>query len=132
MPLFEKHFTVAEANALLPELRGLLADIRSIRDELVVELEAALPVVREARKNGGGKEAHPYLDAIQDLNTRLGRLNEIGVQIKDVDKGLVDFPAWRGEEEVLLCWHLGEDEVRYWHDLETGFAGRQAIDSQLL
>ena len=128
MPHFDKHFTVQEANALLPELRELLADVQKIRDALVVELEAAVPVLRQARKNGGGTEANPYLDSIQDLNGRLGRLGEIGVQIKDVDKGLVDFPAWRDEREVFLCWHLGEDEVRYWHDLETGFAGRQAIE----
>jgi hypothetical protein len=52
---------------------------------------------------------------------------ELGVQIKDVDRGLVDFPAWRGEEEVFLCWHLGEDRVRYWHDLQSGFAGRREL-----
>jgi hypothetical protein len=129
MANFEKHFTVEEANALLPELRELLADVREIRDALVVDMEAAKVVLRQARKNGGGKEAHPYLESIHKLNRRLGRLSEIGVQIKDVDKGLVDFPAWRDGREVFLCWHLGEDEVRFWHELETGFAGREELDA---
>jgi hypothetical protein len=127
MPHFEKHFTVEEANALLPELRVLLTDIKAIRDRLVVDLEAAAPVLHQTKQNGGGSAANPYLGTVQTLNNRLTRMSELGVQIKDVDRGLVDFPAWREEREVLLCWHLGEDEVRYWHDLESGFSGREEL-----
>lgn len=127
MAQFEKHFTVEEASALLPELREILAAIHTARDHLVVDVESAVPVLRKAKLNGGGKEAGAYLTDIQELNQRLERLGELGVQIKDIDKGLVDFPHWRGDEEVFLCWHLGEDEIRYWHSIEGGFAGRQPI-----
>ena len=127
MAHFEKHFTVEEADALLPELRELLGKIRSLRDSLIVDWEAAAPVVQAVPMNGGGREANPYLSDLHAINGRVRRLVEMGVQLKDVDRGLVDFPAWREDREVLLCWHLGEDAVRYWHDLESGFPGRQPI-----
>ena len=127
MPHFEKHFTVEEANALLPEVRELLSDIKGVRNHLEVDWEAAAPVIKAAPVNGGGREANPYLTDIQVIAMRLARLAELGIQLKDLDRGLVDFPAWRDEQEVLLCWHLGEDAVRYWHDLETGYAGRRPL-----
>lgn len=125
MAQFEKHFTREEANALLPELRDILGAVQELRDRLVVETQGALPVLRKRSRNGGGPEANAFLAAIHTLNARLQRLVELGVQLKDVEKGLVDFPAWRDEREVFLCWHLGEDEVRFWHDLDSGYAGRE-------
>ena len=125
MAQFEKHFTLDEANALLPELRDLLRGIQSVRTHLVVDLERAAPVLQLSRSNGGGQETSGYLTRIHELNDQLGRLAELGIQLKDIDRGLIDFPAWRGEQEVFLCWHLDEDDVRYWHDLESGYAGRQ-------
>jgi hypothetical protein len=128
MPLFEKHFTVEEATDLLPELREILGHIKTLRDKLVIDVEGALPVIRKMKENGGGPEANAYLDRVHDLNGRLRRLGELGVQIKDVDKGLVDFPAWRGDQEILLCWHLGEEAIRFWHTAESGFSGRQPLE----
>lgn len=125
MAHFEKHFTLDEANALLPELRDLLTQIQSARDRLAVHWEAARAVLEATRTNGGGKEGSPYLSTLRALNVRLRRLSEMGIQLKDLDRGLVDFPAWRGDREVFLCWHLGEERVAFWHDLETGYAGRQ-------
>lgn len=127
MPQFEKHFTVAEANALVPELRDLLTQIQAIRDKLVVDWERAKPVLREARMNGGGKESGPFLSHLHQLNDRMRRLLDLGVQLKDLERGLVDFPAWRDDREIFLCWHLGEPAVAYWHDLESGFSGRQRL-----
>jgi hypothetical protein len=127
MSTFEKYFTPDEANALLPELRDLLQAIQAIRDRVLVDWEQARPVLRHARTNGGGKEANPYLTDLQELNIRLRRLAQTGVQLKDLDRGLVDFPARRDDRDVLLCWHLGEERVAYWHELETGFTGRQPL-----
>jgi hypothetical protein len=127
MAHFEKHFTVDEANALLPEVRSLLLRIQGARDRLVVDWEKAVPVLKLARMNGGGKEAGPYLSDLNELNQRMRELMEMGIQLKDLDRGLVDFPAWREDREVFLCWHLGEDAVRFWHDLESGYAGRQPL-----
>lgn len=127
MAHFQKHFTPAEANALLPELREILGAVQELRERLIVETQGALPVLRKRSQNGGGAEANAFLDAVHHLNRRLQRLAELGVQLKDVEKGLVDFPAWREGQEVLLCWRLDEPAVAFWHDLESGFAGRQPL-----
>lgn len=127
MAQFDKHFTVEEANALLPELRDLLGSIQQLRSRLAVDWEEAAPVLRAAHANGGGKEGHAYLTDLKGLNTRLRRLSDLGVQLKDIDRGLVDFPALREEREVFLCWHLGEERVAFWHDLETGYNSRQTL-----
>ena len=127
MAQFEKYYTVDEANATLPELRELLLKIQAARDEILAHYQEALPVLQQVELNSGGKEAAAYAGAIWKLNTRVRKLVAMGVQLKDLDRGLVDFPAWREDQEVLLCWHLGEDEVGHWHDLESGFAGRQAL-----
>lgn len=127
MSQFEKYYTVEEANAVLPELRELLLKIQAARDEILAHYQEALPVLKQVDLNSGGKEAAAYAAAIWKLNARVRKLVSMGVQLKDLDRGLVDFPAWREDQEVLLCWHLGEDEVGHWHDLESGFAGRQAL-----
>jgi len=125
MAEFERHFTIDEANALLPEVRALLLRIQAARDRIVVGWERMEPVLRAARTNGGGSESAEFIAALNEMNAGLRRLVRLGIQLKDVDQGLIDFPAWRGDQEVLLCWRLDEDAVRYWHDLESGFRGRQ-------
>jgi hypothetical protein len=127
MPQFERYFSVEEANDLLPELRRLLAGVREVRHSLVVEWERAQPVLKAAGTNGGGKEASGYVSDLTRLNALLQDLTRRGVIIKDFDRGLVDFPHWRDGREVLLCWELAEDRVRFWHDLESGYAGREPI-----
>lgn len=127
MAQFDKYYTVEEANSMLPELRELIGSIQAARDEILATYSEALPVLQQVSLNSGGKVANPYTAAIWKLNARVRRLVSMGVQLKDLDRGLVDFPAWREDQEVLLCWHLGEDEVTHWHDLESGFAGRQAL-----
>ncbi len=127
MPQFERYFSVEEANDLLPELRRLLAGIRDVRQSLVIEWERAQPVLKAAGSNGGGKEASGYVSDLTRLNALLQELNRQGVLIKDFDRGLVDFPHWRDGQEVLLCWDLSEESVQFWHDLESGYAGREPI-----
>lgn len=127
MAQFDKYYTVEEANSMLPELRELIASIQAARDEILATYSEALPVLQQVSLNSGGKVANPYTAANWKLNARVRRLVSMGVQLKDLDRGLVDFPAWREDQEVLLCWHLGEEEVTHWHDLESGFAGRQAL-----
>ena len=127
MPQFAKHFTVEEANALLPEIREVLREIQTSRNRLVVSWEEAAPVLKAARLNGGGQQTGAYLGELQRLNRRVRRLIEMGVQLKDVDRGLVDFPSMREGKEVLLCWHVGEERVAFYHDLESGFTGRKPL-----
>jgi len=127
MPQFEQHFTVEEANAMLPALRSVLGEIRQARDQLAADWEGAVPILRMAATNGGGKPATIVVADLLRLNKLMRSLASRGVIIKDIDRGLVDFPHWRGEEEVLLCWELSEECVAYWHDLESGFGGRQPL-----
>jgi hypothetical protein len=127
MPQFERHFSVEEANDLLPELRQLIGGIKALRDSVAVEWERAQPVLKAAGQNGGGKEASGYISDLTRLNVSLRDLHRRGVVMKDLDRGLIDFPHWRDGQEVFLCWELSEDRVGFWHDLETGYQGRKPI-----
>ncbi len=127
MPHFEKYFSVEEANDLLPVLRELLTGIRAVRGSLTVEWERAQPVLKAAGQNGGGKEASGYVSDLTRLNALLQDLTRQGVVLKDFDRGLVDFPHWREGQEVFLCWEVSEAEVRFWHDLDSGYGGREPI-----
>jgi len=125
--IYDKHFTVEEANSLLGELTELVRQLQGIRDDLVAAWPEARQVLRAVPTNGGGKEAVPYLAGLSRLNRVIRRLNDLGVILKDLDRGLIDFPHLRNGREVFLCWELGEPAVRYWHDLDSGYAGRQPV-----
>ena len=114
-----KHFTVAEANALLPTVRPIVERMVELRRELG-EKQALVGAVST---NGGGYD--PQLRAAIALCVE--ELNRVGVQVKDLDTGLIDFPSVRDGEEILLCWQLGEDEIAWWHTPDDGFAGRQPL-----
>jgi hypothetical protein len=104
------------------------------RGELVAQLERRQELTGITKANGGG--FNPRLPAEIDagveeaaaaLSACVEELAQLGVLIKDLDTGLVDFPSFRDGEEVLLCWQLGEDEIAWWHTLDGGFAGRQPL-----
>jgi len=129
-------FTQEEANAALPEVRPLVERLVEERRELVAlgeELEAMQALIGG---NGGsldpgrvGELQEAVARAAAGLAGIVDELQELGVEVKDLDRGLVDFPARHPEsgEDVLLCWELGEPEVAYWHDLQSGFAGRKPL-----
>jgi hypothetical protein len=129
-----RHFTPEEANAALEEIRPLVARMVERRGEHVDALERQEELDGHIRGNGGGIPPAELADAAAEVE-RLEReiahlvddLVQRGVQVKDLDEGLVDFPALRHGETVLLCWKLGEDEIAYWHTLEDGFAGRRPL-----
>ncbi|HTZ04910.1 MAG TPA: DUF2203 domain-containing protein [Gaiellaceae bacterium] len=129
-----RHFTPDEANAALAEVRPLVERMVEARRAHAAALERQEELEGHIRGNGGGippatlAEAAAEVDAEGRKLTRIvDELGELGVQVKDPDEGLVDFPALRRGETVLLCWKLGEDEIRYWHGLEDGFAGRRPL-----
>jgi hypothetical protein len=129
-------FTLDEANALLPRVRELLGDIQS-RAERVAELQGRLDAFREQKRAGEhavAGEARLVQQALGEatrlgleLRTALEALLGLGCELKDVRSGLVDFPSLREARIVYLCWRLGEDEIRYWHELDAGFAGRHPL-----
>lgn len=127
--IMDEHlYSVSEANALLPYVRTLVASMLEAR-EAILSLQPELwSVIQAAVFNGGSKSASNvtrYILAIQDAIRKLQSLNII---VKDVNTGLLDFPAERDGQLIYLCWLYDEPSVQFWHHIDSGFAGRQRID----
>jgi hypothetical protein len=130
----DQTFTPAEANALLPRVRPVVEEMVSERRALADAQTRQEELESRIRGNGGsidpravrGLEAEVLRHA-EGVARCIQRIHELGAQVKDVDSGLIDFPAVREGEVVLLCWQLGEDEIAYWHRVEDGFAGRRPL-----
>jgi hypothetical protein len=125
--LHERHFTREEANALLPQLTTLLTRLREAKDELT-DAGAHEALSEAAPTNGGGKQGQQVGVAFLEVRRLLDVVEQAGIVLRDIDRGLVDFPAVVEGDEVYLCWELGEDEVAYWHELEGGYGGREPLD----
>ncbi|HEX6717255.1 MAG TPA: DUF2203 domain-containing protein [Pyrinomonadaceae bacterium] len=124
-----KVFTVQEANALLPNVRIIVGKIQRAHRQLSTYREEAKKAAEAAEQGGGGlTDGVAYAAALTKLTIQLGELEALGVQLKDFERGLVDFPSLRDGRVVLLCWQLGEgDELEWWHDVDAGFAGRTPL-----
>jgi hypothetical protein len=124
-----KTFTVHEANALLPNVRIIVGKIQRAHRQLSTYREDAKKAAEAAEHGGGGlTDGVAYAAALTDLTLQLAELEGLGVQLKDFERGLVDFPSLREGRIVLLCWQLGEgDELEWWHDVDAGFAGRTPL-----
>ncbi|MBI2301456.1 MAG: DUF2203 domain-containing protein [Armatimonadetes bacterium] len=129
MAMFERHFSVAQANALLPRLRRLFRDIHALDTRLDPLCRAHGELLaRSAEYNVGGRELAEYFVLSVRWRQLVESIFRLGVQVKDLERGLCDFPHLRDSgEEVFLCWHLAEDKVAYWHDLDAGYAGRTPL-----
>jgi hypothetical protein len=131
----ERSFTPGEANNALPQVRPVAERLVALRTRMR-ELEQTQSELVTAIGGNGGGYAATDLNAAQSELAGLAdaaiacveRLDELGVQLKDIDSGLLDFPSERDGRPVLLCWRVGEDSIAYWHGLEDGFAGRKPID----
>ncbi len=123
----ERHFSREEANALLPQLTALLSQLQEAKDELT-DTEAHEALSEAAPTNGGGEQGRQVGMAFLGVRRILETVERAGIVLRDIDRGLVDFPALMDGREVYLCWELGEDEVGYWHDLEGGYGGREPLD----
>jgi hypothetical protein len=124
-----KLFTIEEANALLPSVREILTRIQRSRRRLSTFRSQARLASEGAEQGGGGMEGGSfYAIVLTDFTKEMSELEDLGVQLKDFDRGLVDFPSLRDGRVVLLCWQLGEgDELEWWHDMEAGFGGRTPL-----
>jgi|SRR5689334_4103824 len=130
------YFTREQADALLPQVEPLLREIQALR-LAAAELAARLATQREKVAGNGHlpqDDQRPTRDELDGINARIAeRIEEIqarGILVKDLDTGLIDFPTLRDGREVYLCWKLDEDRVRWWHPIETGFAGRQPLEDE--
>ena len=129
----DRIFTPDEANSALDQVRPLAERMVELRARLG-ELEGEQrEVVRIVAGNGSGEgvgdaRTPEFAQLARELQDVVDELASIGIQLKDADAGLLDFPAVREGEDVLLCWSVGEPAVEWWHGLEDGYAGRQRID----
>lgn len=124
-----KLFTITEANALLREVAPKLREIRDHYASVARFREAAHSAAVSAEMGGGGMEGGSnYVRVLYELGKLTTELHELGIQLKDYSRGLIDFPSMREGRVILLCWQLGEgDQIEWWHEVEDGFAGRQPL-----
>ena len=121
-----RHYTLEEANAALGWVQDAITALRTAREGLSDE-EAREALAEAGPQNGGGDPGRVVSEAFLRLRDSLAQLQDAEIVLRDLDRGLVDFPAIRDDREVYLCWLEGEDEIGYWHDLEAGFAGREPL-----
>jgi hypothetical protein len=124
-----KLFTIEEANSLLPSVRPIVKSIQRSHRRLISFQKTARHAAEGAENGGGGMTQGPrYANLLIELSLNAGQLESLGVQLKDYSQGLIDFPCMREGRVVLLCWKADEgDQLEWWHDLETGFGGRQPL-----
>ena len=124
-----KLFTVDEANSLIPTVRSIVRSIQKSHRRLITFQSVAKHAAQGAEHGGGGMPLGPrYAQLLVDLSTHAGQLEGLGIQLKDYQQGLIDFPSMRDGRVVLLCWKADEgDRLEWWHDVEAGFAGRQPL-----
>ena len=125
--LFKKYFTIEQATGLLPVLTSLLERIKEAQCGLGQITQEAQKIHSAAGGNGGGEHSTELLERSAIVAKYLQQINELGVQIKDLDIGLFDFPHIRDGREVFLCWKKGEKKIAFWHELDEGFQGRQPL-----
>ena len=132
----ERRFTLEEAQQLLDsELRGLAERMVEERAKSR-DLEARWRKLVIAIGSNGGNMERPEVRDLQaavqashaELEEIVGKFTAQGVQVKDMDRGLIDFPAWVDDQDALLCWHVGEERIAFWHSPEDGFAGRKPLE----
>jgi hypothetical protein len=121
-----RHYTVEQANAALEWVRERLERLRSARVRLSDE-EARAALGEAAPQNGGGAPGRVVSEAFVELQRTLGELQAMDLVLRDLERGLIDFPALREGREVYLCWEAGEGEIEFWHDLDAGYGGRQPL-----
>jgi len=127
-------FTLEEANAALTELRPIVERMVQHRRNLTAAQTRQVALVTRIAGNGGDmvpSDLHDLAETIQReadaISDCAEQIDRAGAQVKSLEEGLLDFPAKRGEEDVLLCWKLGEDEIRFWHGTDEGFSARKPL-----
>ena len=121
-------FTLDEANALLTEVVPKLRTIRRSYAEIDGMREKARSAAGASEFGGGMEGGTGYVNSLYQVGMLTTEIGELGIQLKDYSRGLIDFPTMRGGHLVLLCWQIGDgDEIAWWHETDAGFAGRQPL-----
>lgn len=124
----ERLFSLFEANLLIPQLQSKLSSVQQGKAVLHRTREEVRKALANAGFGGGTPVGNRYIKSLQDISTNLHAIHELGVVVKDIDLGLCDFPHVRDGRVVYLCWKLGEKEIRWWHEVTTGYKDRCPIE----
>jgi hypothetical protein len=124
---FQKHYTREEARALLPQVRSWLEELEALRGELERNDQRLAGLMTPGR-DVGGELVNQSVKLLGSMKQLFQEFATREIMIKDLRRGLLDFPALIGDREVFLCWEKGEDDVEFWHELETGYAGRERFE----
>ena len=114
---------------MLKIIRPLMDDVQAIREKILANQPEAWPAIEKSAGNGGNKTMSRLVDDFERLDALIHKILGTGVQIKDINIGLLDFSAERDGREVYLCWKYGEDDIAFWHEIDAGYAGRQPIET---
>lgn len=123
---FTKHYTRDEARALLPQARKWLDQLERAHEHLQ-KYDKRLNTMMEPGRDMGGDLVNNWMRTIADFRGALDEFQRREILIKDIQRGLVDFPAIIGGKEVFLCWEKDEEDIEFWHDLDSGYAGRERL-----
>ncbi len=123
----KRFFTVEEARQLLPSLKELMGQVMVISHRLEKYRDVVQELADSASSNTGGPEGTAYLDIVISLQSCLTQLQETGCVLRSLQDGLIDFPHLKQGREIYLCWKYGEEDIRFWHEVDEGFAGRTPL-----
>lgn len=126
----ERTFTLSEANRLIPKLEEHLVGIGQSKAILVRVKNDIKKASAKATYGGGSPAGRMYITALEQMSEHLQAIQDMGVLVKDLDIGLCDFPHHMDGRIVYLCWKRGESEIRWWHDIQSGYSGRQPLESR--
>src|SRR5882724_4225981 len=123
---YRKHYTRDEARALLPKIREWLAELQHLRQKLTVQ-DQRIGQLLKTSKEMGGEMVNNWIRLLAETKGVLEQFRQREIQVKDLDRGLIDFPAIIGGREVFLCWEQEEDDIEFWHEIDAGYAGRERL-----
>ena len=135
-----RFFTLPEAEAMLPRVEKKLREALFLKSQYQSAEEELRAIARKVQLSGGALVNRDHVSELRNQRSQhggrlqeiFGQIQEMGCLVKDLDIGLIDFPTLYKDQEVYLCWRLGEGRIQFWHPIETGFGGRQEIDAEFL
>ena len=123
---FKTHYKIEEARALLPQVRVWLKDIQQHQAKLQ-QIDTRLGQLIEGGADAGGASVNLQIKLLAGLQHLLREFAERDIQVKDLERGLIDFPAIISGKEVFFCWEQDDEDIEFWHDLDAGYAGRERL-----
>ena len=123
---FRKHYSRDEARALLPQIREWLKQLQQLRQKLTHQ-DQRIGQLRKGGNDLGGELIDNWIRMLAATKSVLEQFRQREIQVKDLERGLIDFPAIIGGREVFLCWEEDEEDIEFWHEIDTGYAGRERL-----